>query len=149
MNPSIVVIFLLLLGQFSEHAFAFPEMARAGYVNCSSCHLNLAGGGLLNDYGRQLSLEELAVWKSSDKSSKENQFGFGVMDDSPIQKWLKLGGDFRGVYYYVNSQKYSSAKYILMQSDFQAAAVKEKWTLLATLGVTQLNAGQTVEFIPR
>ena len=52
-------------------AQAFPEMVRYGYVNCTSCHVSLSGGGLLTDYGREIAREKLAMFKSSDEKSKE------------------------------------------------------------------------------
>jgi len=64
-----LILFVLSLVSFEPiFAHAYPEMARAGYVNCNSCHISVNGGGILNDYGRELSKEELAVWKSKDES---------------------------------------------------------------------------------
>ncbi len=147
MNFSILSVLITLL--FSQQAFAYPEMARTGYVNCNSCHISLNGGGILNDYGRKLSKEEIAVWKNPDEKSTEEQFLYGVMGETPIQKWLKLGGDVRSVYYYVNSPRSISGQTLLMQADFQAAAVKDKWTIVAAAGVSQDAPGKEVEFQSR
>lgn len=126
-------------------------MARAGYVNCNSCHISVNGGGILNDYGRELSKEELAVWKSKDEKSKEHLFAYGALGngETPIQKWLKLGGDVRGVYYYVNAPTYDSGQTILMQADLQAAAVTDHWALVASGGASQLQPGQDISFLSR
>jgi len=145
-------ISMLLLSMsplLSIHAFAYPEMVRAGYVNCNSCHVSMNGGGVLNDYGRKLSKEELALWKNPSEKSTEEQALYGVMADSPIQKWLKLGGDVRSVYYYVNSANVEMGETILMQADFQAAATFDQWTLVGAAGVTQTAPGKTVEFLSR
>lgn len=124
-------------------------MARNGYVNCNSCHISLNGGGILNDYGRKISKEEFAIWKNPDENSKEEEFLYGVLGESPIQKWLKLSGNVRSVYYYVNTDTVEMGKTLLMQADFQTALNQGQWTLVAAGGVTQLVAGTPVEFISR
>lgn len=144
-----IILLTAFFSTYSHNAFAFPEMARTGYVNCNSCHVSLNGGGVLNDYGRKLSKEEVAVWKNPDEKSNEEQFLYGVMGESPIQKWLKMGGDVRSVYYYVNSPDSEVGKTILMQADFQAAAIKDHWTLVAAAGVSQKAPGKTVDFLSR
>jgi len=149
-------VFLYLIS-FSSNANAFPEMIRHGYANCSACHVSLTGGGVLNDYGRELSRELLATWKGNEKL-KENQFLWGALG-SPredqtkgrprIQDWLKLGGDIRSVYLYKNTDTATSGQTIFMQGDFEAAAVLKKLTIDATAGIEQPIPGIPIDFISR
>ncbi len=130
-------------------AQAYPEMVRYGYVNCNACHISLTGGGLLNDYGREISREKLAIWKSSDEKSKEHLFAYGILSDSPLQKHIKAGGDVRSVYYYINDDTKRQARTIFMQGDFEAAYVSPKWTVSGTAGIEQPVPGRNVSFISR
>ena len=142
---------LAILGNvfFLNSAHAFPEMVRYGYVNCNSCHISLTGAGLLNDYGREISREKLALFKSSDEKSTEQQFAYGAMADAPIAKYLKLGGDVRSVYYYENDDTHREGRTILMQGDTEAAVIVDKFTVDGTLGIEQPIPGKTVDFISR
>ena len=146
-----VLICTSFLYLFSSHsAHAYPEMIRHGYVNCNTCHISQNGGGLLNDYGRGLSRELMATWKSADeKTAKEHLFGYGVLSDTPIEKWLKLGGDVRTVYVYENTDKLTQARTIFMQGDFEAGVSVQKWTALATAGLQQVKPGDNLTFITR
>ena len=133
---------------FQSDAHAFPEMVRSGYVNCNTCHVSLNGGGLLNDYGRAIIREELAIWKSSDEKSREQDFLYGLLEDAPIRKWLDLGGDVRSVYVYQNDEFRSSGQTYFMQGDFEAAAKAGRFTFLADFGVKQ-DPGQELEPLSR
>jgi hypothetical protein len=150
MKPAgIFALLTLSLSLFSHSAHAFPEMVRYGYVNCNSCHISLTGAGLLNDYGREIAREKLAIWKSDDENSREQLFAYGAMADAPISKYLKLGGDVRSVYYYLNDDNHKEARTIFMQGDFEAAVVLNKFTVDGTLGIEQPVPGKTVDFISR
>lgn len=115
----------------SPRAFAFPEMIRHGYVNCTSCHVSPTGGGLLNEYGRELSKEVLSTWVSKSESSREHYFAYGLVTPP---SWLTLGGDVRAVYVYKDDMFATQGRTILMQSDVEASAKLEKWSFVATLG---------------
>jgi hypothetical protein len=125
-------LYLIVLSLFSaSQAFAFPEMIRHGYVNCTSCHVSPTGGGILSEYGRELSKELLSTWVSKSEESKDHQFAYGLV--SP-PSWLLLGGDVRAVYVYKDDLFATQGRTILMQSDLEAAAKLGKWTAVSTLG---------------
>src|SRR5665213_92015 len=88
----------LILLQFlsPKVAMAFPEMIRHGYVNCTSCHVSPSGGGVLTQYGRQLSGDLLSMAATE----KETPFLHGLVQ---TPEWLLGGGDFRAVEIYRNT----------------------------------------------
>src|ERR1700722_15897581 len=62
-------LFLLLTVVWLPAAFAFPEMARHGYTQCTACHVSPAGGGVLTEYGRELSSDLLSTWSHGNESA--------------------------------------------------------------------------------
>ncbi len=146
-NRLLTVSFFTLIQTNLAHAF--PEMVRYGYVNCTSCHVSLSGGGLLNEYGREIAREKLAMFKSKDEKSPESHFAYGALDGTTIDKYIKAGGDFRTVYYYSNTDTVKLARTIFMQGDLQAAYITKKFTINTAAGVYQPAFGKNVEFISR
>ena len=59
LRTALSLVFVVVSAQV---ALAFPGSVRWGYANCSTCHFNVAGGGILTPYGRQLSRELLSTW---------------------------------------------------------------------------------------
>jgi hypothetical protein len=69
---------------------AYPWMIRHGYTNCSACHVDPSGWGLLTPYGRaqeQLQIPML-YGKSPDEVQPAEGLLFGVI---PLPAWLNLG----------------------------------------------------------
>lgn len=110
---------------FSAHAY--PEMIRHNYVNCTSCHVSPSGGGVLNDYGRELSKEVLSTWSKDG----EQAFIYGFLKS---KENLKLGGDYRSAVIYQDQPSFKEIRGIQMQADAEAALVQDKWIALATVG---------------
>lgn len=79
---------LVYLISASHHAYSFPETIREAYFNCGACHVAGNGGGLLSQYGRELSEEVLPTW------SKEGEGAFlnGALS---LPKSLLASGDVR------------------------------------------------------
>ena len=50
-------------------------MVRFGYSNCITCHVSPSGGGVLNQYGRELSKEILSTWGAKG----EQYFSYGIV----------------------------------------------------------------------
>ena len=142
------------LSLLATRANAYPEMVRAGYTNCTSCHVSPAGGGILTDYGRNLSSEVLSTWGNE----KEAQLGHGLLgmkgeagngllelfDGSGsgkgaeakdhLDQWLGIGGDIRSVQTYVNDDKATAGRFIWMQAMVDVAYRIQKWTAEISVG---------------
>src|SRR5262245_59529848 len=105
---------LALLGPLAlaPSLLGYPGSVRWGYANCSTCHYNVSGGGVLTPYGRQLSRELL----STKGGEAEPRFAYGLS----TPEWLALGGDFMAL---VSSHPdpVSSSRFEVMQADLEAA----------------------------
>lgn len=104
-------------------ARAFPGSVRWGYANCATCHYNVAGGGILTPYGRQLSRELLSTWGGE----REPEFAYGTPS---LPRWLALGGD---VEYLVAAKGHGDAVR-LVQADLEAAVTWRRILAVATVG---------------
>lgn len=140
----LAVLALLGAGVFSDEAWAYPEMVRHGYVNCTACHVSPSGGGILTTYGRELSREVLSIWGREG----ESEFAYGALK---APEWLQLGGDIRTVEIYRDNAVARMARFIPMQADLEAAISTEKWGAAATLGLSRKleGTGYTLEGISR
>ena len=118
--------------------WAYPEMTRHGYVNCISCHVSPTGGGILTEYGRELSRELL----SSTGKEEESKFVYGVV--KPPQ-WLNLGGDLRSLLLFRDTPTLKEGKVILMQADLEAIASYKKILLGGTFGYKQTRGSQPLK----
>lgn len=112
---------------WSISAFAFPEMVRHNYVNCMTCHASPSGGGVLTQYGRELSKEVL----STSGKDGEQQFAYGVVK---TPEWLNMGGDFRGMAFYRDSPTATEGRAFPMQTDIEAAIAYKKMIVAGMLG---------------
>jgi hypothetical protein len=106
----------------AKRGLTFPGSVRWGYANCATCHYNVAGGGVLTPYGRQLSRELLSTWGSE----REAEFAYG----SRLPKWLALGGDIE----YLATSSGSGQGMRLVQADLEAAVSHGPWLAVATAG---------------
>lgn len=147
----------LLLGILPDSAWGYPENVRHGYTNCASCHINPNGQGQLNEYGRQLAKAMQSYGKFFFEPSREapqadaaavesdrdpeTEFLYGYV---PRPQWLTLGGDLRFLQLFSETPRSSSARFIVMQLDLEAAATVGKFTFDATLGrIDPADYGET------
>lgn len=82
-----LMVLLLLPASAAE---AYPWMIRHGYTNCSACHVDPSGWGLLTPYGRaqdQLQIPML-YGKAPDDVQPTEGLLFGAI---PLPAWLNLG----------------------------------------------------------
>jgi hypothetical protein len=127
----------LLVG--SPAAFAYPGMIRQGYVNCTACHVSPSGGGVLNEYGRELSGELL----SARAKPGESAFLYGAFA-TKLPETLLLGGDTRLMSIYRDNPVYREKRLFLMQSDIEGAYRMGKFTLDLEAGYLDSGDFQTL-----
>lgn len=122
---------LIALGS-APQAQAFPELTRHGYANCTACHVSPNGGGVLTQYGRELSREILSSWGTE----REAQFLEGAFK-SP--EWLNAGGDIRVAQTFVDTSLVNLAQFFYMQADLELSATVGKLTADVSLGLDSVN----------
>jgi hypothetical protein len=123
-------IFLLFITFTSLNLFAFPDMIRHGYVNCTACHISPSGGGVLTPYGRSLSKELLSTWSYE----KEENILHGLVDTEKVNDWLAIGGDIRNVQVHVENDLVTRGKFIKMQAGIELGINVEKFALIGFFG---------------
>ena len=126
---------------FPSFACAFPELIRHGYVNCTACHVSPAGGGAVNEYGRELSKEVLSMWARE----AEQQIGHGLVPAKKIPSNVILGGDVRMIQTYRNNARVREAQFFTMQADVEAGAKVGRFTASARVGQVERGNEKTVE----
>jgi hypothetical protein len=127
----------LIFGPARAHAF--PEMVRAGYTNCTTCHVSPTGGGILTDYGRNLSNEVLSTWGTE----REAQPLHGLLPDrgesKEDTKWFGVGGDVRAVQVHSENSLAKINRFIWMQAMADFAYRYDTWTAEISVGKYDQN----------
>jgi len=125
---SLIILFCV------QDVFAFPEMIKHGYVNCTACHVSSSGGGLLNEYGRNLSAELISTWSNKN----EEFFLHGAVNTEKFDKWLSIGGDLRGVQAHTDYKDATAhavdGRWINMQAGIEIGIIQPKWAAVAFIG---------------
>ncbi len=134
---------LLFLLATSQNALAFPEFARHGYLNCTSCHASQTGGGLLTEYGRAIAKELL----SSGRFFFEKRMDLTLPEGSEEQflhgstnppKGLNLGGDIRALQMISDNARATVGRFVLMQADLEGMwSDGNRFQVLASVGRTE------------
>jgi len=132
-------LFFAALPITTPKAWAYPELVRHNYANCNSCHVSPSGGGVLTQYGRQLSAAVQSTWGGEVES--ESKFAWGVL---PLPTWLDAMASYRGVYAYQDTPFIQQGQYIFMEGDAEAALHLGKWYLDATLGYLNPPSADTL-----
>lgn len=96
-------------------------------MNCTSCHISPSGGGVLTQYGRELSREVL----SYASREKEAAFLYGAVVPPD---WLTLGGDVRVLGFYRDTPTFTQGQVFPMQMDMEAAATYKNFIVVGTMG---------------
>lgn len=135
---SVIFFFCIFAAQLSLKAYAYPELSRHGYTNCTSCHLSPSGGGLLTPYGRELSKEILSTWAKDG----EQYFAYGKL--STDEKTL-LGAYVRGLQAIRDDKNTQVARAILMQADAELGYNEKKWAIAGTIGRQEIRSGQKAD----
>ncbi len=131
MSTLLTIFHLITLLALSERSQAFPDTIRHGYVNCSTCHVSPAGGGLLTSYGRSLSRELLSTWGYK---GEEQPLHGAVTIPEKFNEHFALGGDIR----YLNRRQQTKSRALkedfLMQAQLRAGLLFEKIKFVAAVG---------------
>lgn len=122
------ILIFLFVG--STQTFAFPEMVRHGYTQCTACHVSPAGGGVLTSYGRELAAEVLSTWSYPN----ESQFTHSKIGAKLADKGVLIGGDIRYLQYRYKDPQGVIGKFFLMHADLQAAYETKPFTAVASVG---------------
>lgn len=128
----------LLIAQFS---YAYPELTRHGYTNCTTCHVSPAGGGLLTLYGRELSREILSTWSRDN----EQYFAYGAFKGLNENERVLLGGDIRSVQVVRDTPTTRTGRFILMQADVEAGYNGKNFAVVGSMGRQELRRGMESE----
>ena len=141
MKKRLLLVSIVAVGAWlSGTAHAFPEMVREGYPNCITCHVSPNGGGVLTDYGRQISADLLSTWAAKG----ESDFLYGAVKPP---SWLNVGGDVRVLQDYMDTPQLTMEQFFLMQADAEAAVNVGKFTADATLGKNYLSGPGPYSFL--
>ena len=132
---------LLAVLFFGAHAWAFPEMTRHGYTQCTACHVAPGGGGTLTQYGRQMSEEVLSTWSLP----REGQVLHGALKTDPVDKGIFLGGDIRSVQTHRKNSKVRAGRYFLMQANADLAYQSGIFTAFISVGQIENPTGGRIE----
>ncbi|MGZ6080316.1 MAG: hypothetical protein ACXWK4_05850, partial [Myxococcaceae bacterium] len=100
-------------------AQAYPWMIQHGYTNCSGCHVDPSGWGLLNEYGRaqaQIVLPTL-YGKAPDEIQPTPGIAYGAI---PLPSWLDIGVSLRGAVLSTTTSQSTTWRDILMIADLRA-----------------------------
>ncbi len=125
--PVAALLFALCVIGAPRAAQAFPELAlRAGESRCSACHFAPAGGGLLDDYGREEAGDDLS-------RGGDGRFLNGALTPPD---WLALGGDFRAAALDDDEGGTNGPTLAAfpMQADLRARVSVGNWSLVASAG---------------
>ena len=109
-----LISFCLIL---SSNAWAFPELTRHGYTQCTACHFSPSGGGLLTPYGRQLAAELLSTWSYKN----EGRILHGLTENDLSERGVHLGGDVRAIQVHKKNKQFKYGRLFVMQADFEVA----------------------------
>jgi hypothetical protein len=127
-----LIIFFLIFSFFS--AWSHPEMVRFGYSNCITCHVSPSGGGVLNQYGRELSKEILSTWGAKG----EQYFSYGIVK---LPQNVNLQAFVRALQYRRDTPYVEEARTILMQADLEGSYQSNKVTTVLSLGRQEKQRG--------
>jgi hypothetical protein len=121
---------LLILFSLSAQAWAFPEMTRHGYTQCTACHLSPSGGGVLTAYGRQMSEEVLSAWGYKG----EGQVLHGALKADPAEKGILAGGDVRSAQIHRKNSSVRTGRFFLMQANLDLAYQYDRYAAMISVG---------------
>ena len=133
---------LLLVVALPAGARAYPWMIRDGYTNCSACHVDPSGWGLLTEYGRaqaQIVLPTLWGGKKQEDVEPTPGIAYGLI---PLPSWLNVGLSLRGAVLSTTTSQGTSWRDILIIADLRAGVTAD-W-FLASVSFGYVPTGATL-----
>ncbi len=130
---------LLALALPGAGARAYPWMIRDGYTNCSTCHVDPSGWGLLTEYGRaqaQIVLPTLWGRKPEDVEPTPG-IAYGLV---PLPSWLNVGLSLRGAVLSTTTSQGTSWRDILMIADLRAGVTAGPFLASVSFGYVPTGA---------
>ncbi len=119
----VVIAIVAGLVTAAKPAHAYPQFQLARDATCSGCHVNPAGGGLLNENG-------MAAAEAMSQFGDPPEFMYNKI---PLPSWLELGGELRNIAGYFKSPQDYLALFP-MQADVYAAATFKAFQIHVTVG---------------
>jgi hypothetical protein len=114
---------LILLASSTAHAYPQFQLT-TGTDRCTSCHFSPAGGGLINDYGRDEAAPSIS-------RGGDGRFAHGAWTPP---SWLQLGADLRGVALVKLREPDTDPAIFPMQTDVYVRAGTAHYSFYTTLG---------------
>ncbi|MFO0678306.1 MAG: hypothetical protein U0169_17345 [Polyangiaceae bacterium] len=139
----VVAIVSLFLAGTAKDAAAYPWMIRHDYANCSTCHLDPSGAGVLTPYGRAQSEVLLRTRYGTpaedEDPSKLAAFAFGAI---PLPEEVSLQADVRVMHLRTKPPSPAPlvARTILMQADGAVGLSIDRFRGAGTLGYVHEGA---------
>ena len=121
-------------------AHAYPWMIQHGYTNCSTCHVEPSGFGLLTEYGRaqaQISIPTLWGGKKPDEVEPFNGILYGAV---PLPSWLNVGLSLRGAVLSTTTSQGTNVRDILMIADLRAGVTAGPFLASVSFGYVPTGA---------
>ena len=134
--------FLIALVLPAARAQAYPWMIQHGYTNCSTCHVEPSGFGLLTEYGRaqaQIVLPTLWGGKKPDEVEPFNGIMYGLV---PLPSWLNVGLSLRGAVLSTTTSQGTDVRDILMIADLRAGVTAGPFLASVSFGYVPTGANQ-------
>ncbi|MGE0869766.1 MAG: hypothetical protein AB7P03_14470 [Kofleriaceae bacterium] len=122
----LIIIAVIVVARAPRRAEAYPEWQfSTGATRCSECHFSPAGGGLINDYGRDEAGSTIA-------GGGDGRFLHGAVE---LPGWMALGGDVRLAGMAKQVRGGNEGAVFPMQGDLYARFGTGGWSVQGTVGV--------------
>ncbi len=141
-SPAFLPLALLLaLVLPAARAHAYPWMIQHEYTNCSTCHVEPSGFGLLTEYGRaQAQIVLPTLWgKKPEDVEPFNGIVYGAV---PLPSWLNVGLSLRGAVLSTTTSQGTKWRDILMIADLRAGVTAGPFLASVSFGYVPTGATQ-------
>ncbi len=130
---------LLAVALPAAPARAYPWLIRDGYTNCSGCHVDPSGWGLLTEYGRgQAQIVLPTLWgKKQEDVEPTTGIAYGAV---PLPSWLDVGLSLRGAVLSTTTSQGTTWRDILMIADLRAGVTAGPFLASVSFGYVPTGA---------